>query len=113
MLALNTCDDDKCVGDVGKWGPFYMKYIGSMFKLNAINYDTFMKKWNEAIVAQMNALFKNSVKDVAELKTLPQYKKIEEARERWKKEAKKWGKEKWEEEAKVGLAKRRERSKTV
>ena len=114
MLALNTCDNDNCVGDVGKWGPFYMKYIGSMFGLNAINPEKFMKRWDIAIVEQLNAATKMQIaKSVEDLKSKPQYKLIQESRKRWKKEAEKWGKEMWEKKAKEGIAKRRVRSKTV
>ena len=107
MLALQECDDENCIGDVGKWGPFYMKYIGSMFKLNAINPEKFMKRWDIAIVEQLNKSSNMQIaKSVEDLKSKPQYKQIQEARERWKKEAKAWGLKKWQEKAKEGLAKR-------
>ena len=119
MLALRECDDENCVGDVGKWGPFYMKYIGSILGKNPINFDAFIRKWDNAIVVQMNALSNMIIaKSAEDLKTKPQYKTIQEARERWKKEAKAWGLKKWEEKAKEGLAKRqtmltRRRAKTA
>lgn len=102
IIARFVCDDPNCEGDVGKWGPFYMEYIGGILGKNPINFDAFMYRWDNAIVAQT----KGFVKSVPDLKKTSQYKQIQEARERWKKEAKKWGIVKWEEKAKVGLEKR-------
>ena len=101
IIARFMCDDPNCEGDVGKWGPFYMEYIGGILGKNPINFDAFMYRWDNAIVAQT----KGFVRSVSDLKKTAQYEKIQEARERWKKEAKAWGLKKWEEKAKEGLAK--------
>ena len=109
IISRFICDDPICKGEVAKWGPFYLEYIGKILSEKPIS-QGFFDRWDNAIVAQMNSPF---IKTVEALKKEKQYKEIEIARERWKREAQKWGFEEWKSKVKEALKVRGKDDRTI
>ena len=103
IIARFICDDPNCEGDVGKWGPFYIEYIEAVLGIKPTNYEALIDRWDNAIVAQMKG---NFIQSVQALRNTTQYTQIQEARERWKTEAERWGLETWKTKLKEARPKR-------
>lgn len=100
-LKPELCDKPDCVGEVGKFGPYYLKYIGNALSKKAIP-ARFFDEWDQAIVTQM--LEKNkSIKTIKDLRETDGFKKIQAARERWLEDARNMGLTKWKEEVTTRL----------
>jgi len=91
IIARMLCDDDNCVGDVGKYGSYYITYIGKLLLKKSVD-SNFIANWDRAIVEQMQG---RGVQTVDELLESPYYQQVTKARQAWATEAKKMGFNDW------------------
>jgi hypothetical protein len=91
IIARMLCDDANCVGDVGKYGSYYITYIGKLLLKKSVD-SNFIANWDRAIVEQMQG---KGVQTVDELLESPYYQQVTKARQAWATEAKKMGFDDW------------------
>lgn len=111
------CVHPQCVGDVGKFGPYYILYIGKSLTDTEFNHvknkqrTNFIKEWDQAVVKQM-LVNNKSIKTIQDLRNTRQYKKtIENARKEWLDKAREKGLDKWIEFVKSNLIKDKKQTK--
>lgn len=102
-LGTDLCIDENCEGDVGKFGPFYLKYIGNALSNKAIP-ARFFDKWDQAIVTQIYVRHKLRIR-VPDLRKTAQYRQIQTVRVKWLDTAQEMGLKKWKEMVKIALKK--------
>ena len=83
IIARLLCEDPDCVGDVGKFGTYYLKYIGAFLK--GKSNPNFIQQWDDAIVLQLKGKF--NIKNIDQLYKSNYYEKITKIRQKWIKEA--------------------------
>ena len=84
--ATKACFDpksEKCQDAIGKNGDYMKNYFKYRKDNDTPMKDRWIKIWDKAIIKNNNAKSKVKIKNIEELRKLPTYKIIKEARERW------------------------------